>query len=222
MSVSRETRHPATPLPQGPAWEADAAEVAARFAVSRETQQRLSAFAARLLIWNRKINLISRADEPLLWHRHIADALQLAPLIPPHTESLIDLGSGAGFPGLVLAIVTAIPATLIESDQRKAAFLREMARAVGAPVTVLACRIEQARCPPAGLITARALAPLPALLALAAPLLAPGGVCLFPKGQSAEQEIDQARRAWTLRIERHISQIDRSGVILRISEVAHV
>ncbi len=199
MSVSRET-----PLPD----------------VSRETSERLEVFADLLLRWNARINLISRADVPNLRSRHIADSVQLAGLMPTDVQRAIDLGSGAGFPGLVLAIVTGVTFDLVESDQRKAAFLREAIRATGARAQVHAARIEMVKLAPAALVTARALAPLAALLGLAVPLLEKNGVCLFPKGENAEQEIVEAESAWTMRIERHISRTDRSGVILRLSEVA--
>jgi 16S rRNA (guanine527-N7)-methyltransferase len=200
VSVSRET------------WES----------VSRETLARLEVFATLLLRWNSRINLISRSDAPVLWERHIEDSLQLAPLIPPGTARGIDLGSGAGFPGLVLSIATGLPFDLVESDQRKAAFLREAARVTSAPAQIHACRIETARIEPSPLVTARALAPLPKLLALAAPLLAGDGICLFAKSEKADQEIAEASASWTMQIERHISRKDRSGVILRLSGVKRV
>jgi 16S rRNA (guanine527-N7)-methyltransferase len=190
--------------------------------VSRETQERLDTFAALLLRWNARINLVSRADEASLKHRHIDDALQLIPLLPEGAECAIDLGSGAGFPGLVLSIATGISFDLVESDQRKAAFLQEAARITEAPAHVHVCRIEAANVAPAKLITARALAPLSKLLGLAAPFLAEGGLCLFPKSIKAEQEIAEAMAAWTMQVERHISRTDRSGVILCISEVKRV
>ena len=112
--------------------------------VSRETQERLEAFTALLLAWNRTINLIARGDEANVWQRHIVDSLQLIPHIPAQANSAIDLGSGGGLPGLVLAIATGLPFTLIESDQRKCAFLREATRATAAQVTVLCERIERA------------------------------------------------------------------------------
>jgi len=208
MNVSRETLGPEA--------------IAERFGVSRETLVRLRLYGDLLLRWNRAINLISRADEPDLWSRHIADSLQLGPYVPANIADAIDLGSGAGLPGLVLAMATGIHFHLIESDLRKASFLREAARETEAPVTIHACRVEAAAIDPAQLITARALAPLPNLLPLAAPLLAPGGVCLFPKGQSAERELTDTARAWNMRVEKFPSQIDRSGLILRISEVARV
>ena len=172
--------------------------------------------------WNASINLVSRSDTAHLRVRHTEDALQVMGLIPAGTARAIDLGSGAGFPGLVLAIATGIPFDLVEADNRKASFLREAARATLAPATIHASRIETVQLTPAPLITARALAPLPNLLSLAAPLLAEGGICLFPKGENVEREIDQARTAWTLRIEKHISRTDPAGVILRVSEVMRV
>ncbi len=187
--------------------------------VSRETSERLDIFASLLLRWNARINLIARSDEPHLRSRHIADSLQLAALIPANTQRATDLGSGAGFPGLILAIATGVFFDLVESDQRKAAFLREAIRATAAPAQVHAKRIEAVGLAPAALVTARALAPLSTLLALAAPLLDAGGVCLFPKGENAEEELRLAAAAWTMRVERHISRTDRSGVVLRISEV---
>lgn len=183
---------------------------------------RLEAFVDLLQRWNTRINLVSRSDSAVLWERHVEDSLQLAPLIPDGTQRGIDLGSGAGFPGLILCIATGIPFHLIESDQRKAAFLREAARITQAPAQIHACRIETALIQPARVVTARALAPLPKLLALAAPFLATDGVCLFPKSEKADQEMAEASAAWTLQIERHISQTDRSSVILRISGVKRV
>jgi 16S rRNA (guanine527-N7)-methyltransferase len=190
--------------------------------VSRETYSALNAFAALLLRWNRTVNLISRRDEPDLWPRHIADSLQLVPLIPPGTQRGIDLGSGAGFPGLVLSIATRIPFDLIEADLRKAAFLRESARTTGAPATVHPVRAEAATVPPAPLVTARALAPLPDLLTLAAPFLASGGTCLFLKGANAASELTAAAPGWHMRVERLPSQTAPDACILRISDIARV
>jgi 16S rRNA (guanine527-N7)-methyltransferase len=184
--------------------------------VTRETA--LSCFISLLLEWNRRINLVSRSDEPKLYERHITDCLQLAPLIPPGTQRAIDLGSGAGFPGLILAWDTGIHFDLIESDQRKAAFLREVARLLNAPVSVHATRIKLAKLQPAPLITARALAPLPRLLHLTAPLLAPNGVCLFPKGIEVDAELTAATTQWQMNVERFPSRTAPGAVILRITE----
>jgi 16S rRNA (guanine527-N7)-methyltransferase len=172
-----------------------------------------------LLRWQRTINLISPRDVDQVWTRHIADSLQLAALIPPGTNRAIDLGSGAGLPGLVLAIATGIAFDLVEADQRKAAFLREATRITSATATIHATRIETARLAPAPLITARALAPLATLLAWASPLLAPGGICLFPKGRGAEDELTAAAAQWQMHTHRTPSQTDPSATIFRISEI---
>jgi 16S rRNA (guanine527-N7)-methyltransferase len=197
-------------------------EPGGRAGVSRETEARLDAFCELLLAWNRRINLISRHDEPLLRTRHIDDALALIPVLPAAPSHAIDLGSGAGFPGLILAIATGIPFHLVEVDQRKAAFLREATRLTAAPATVHATRIEQASLPPAPLITARALAPLPRLLELATPHLLPAGVCIFPKGRNVAEELTAASRQWHMRVERMPSPLDPESIILRLSEIVRV
>lgn len=184
--------------------------------VSRETLERLHAYAGLLAKWTATINLVAAADRPHLWSRHVEDSLRLLPLIPPGTARGIDLGSGAGLPGLVLAIATGIPFDLVESDRRKAAFLMEAARITGAPVQVHCCRIEAAALQPAPLVTARALAPLPALLVLAAPLLAPGGTALFPKGARAMEELEQARHTWRMDVAQHGAP-GQTGTILAIT-----
>jgi 16S rRNA (guanine527-N7)-methyltransferase len=190
--------------------------------VSRETEERLTAYADLLLRWNRTINLISRRDEPFLWERHIADSIALAPCLPDEDGAAIDLGSGAGLPGLVLAIVTGRHFHLVESDQRKSAFLREAIRATAAPATVHPVRIETLTLPPAPVVTARALAPLDTLLGWATPLLTPNGVCVFPKGRSVEAELTQAAAQWHMRVERVASATDPTATILRISEISRV
>jgi 16S rRNA (guanine(527)-N(7))-methyltransferase RsmG len=182
------------------------------------TEQRLQTFAALLLHWNRRINLIARGDEPSLCERHIRDSAQLAPLLPPDGD-IIDLGSGAGFPGLMVAIATGRHVHLIESDQRKCAFLCAAARATAADVTVHAVRAEAAILPPAAVVTARGFAPLPALLPIAARLLAPDGVALLLKGRSAEEELTAARGKWHMHAERFPSRTSPGATILRISEI---
>jgi 16S rRNA (guanine527-N7)-methyltransferase len=190
--------------------------------VSRETSEALERFSSLLARWNRTVNLVSRRDEPLLWDRHITDSLQLVPLMQPLPACAIDLGSGAGFPGLILALATRVPFDLIEADQRKAAFLREAARVTDAPVRVHATRIEAAGLAPAPLVTARAVAPLSKLLALAAPLLAPGGQCLFLKGASVQSELTHAATQWHMHVERIPSRTAPDASILRISDPSRV
>jgi 16S rRNA (guanine527-N7)-methyltransferase len=187
---------------------------------SRDALAPFAPYLDLLARWNRTINLVGRGDLPRAAERHVADALQLVPLIPPSANRGIDLGSGAGFPGLILAAATGLPFDLIEADQRKAAFLREAARVLAAPARIHAVRIEAARLPPAPLVTARALARLPRLLDLAAPLLAPGGTALFPKGESATAELTAARQRWHMQVEQVPSRTEAGAVILRITEIA--
>jgi 16S rRNA (guanine527-N7)-methyltransferase len=185
--------------------------------VSREALEGLNRLTSLLLRWNSTVNLVARADEPFLWERHISDSLQLVPLIAGEIMRGIDLGSGAGFPGLILALATRIPFDLVEADRRKAAFLREAARVTGAPVQVHAIRAETAELPPAPLITARAVAPLPRLLALAAPLLTPGGVCLFLKGAKVDSELTHAEAEWQMHVDGVPSRTAPGARILRIT-----
>ena len=184
------------------------------------TEERLRRFAALVEKWSAKINLVSKADIPHLWTRHVEDSLALVQHIPPGTETAIDLGTGAGFPGLVLAIATGISFTLIESDKRKAAFLMDAAWELNAPAKVLAVRIEGAKIAPAPLITARALAPLPELLGLASPHLAPGGICLFPKGKNWQIELTAAKALWHMEAEPLPAQAETC--ILKVSHLRHV
>ena len=190
--------------------------------VSRETQTMLERYVELLLQWNRTINLISRKDEAVVWDRHIVDSLALMPLLPPDFTHAVDLGSGGGLPGIVLAICTGKPFHLVESDQRKCAFLREAARALDLRVTVHAARIEAVHLPPAPLITARALAPLTVLLGWSARLLAPGGICVFPKGRSVDEELTAAVSEWHMKVESVTSPTDHAARILRISEIERV
>lgn len=189
--------------------------------MTAELAARLATFKALLLTWNARINLVSPGDAAHLDQRHIADSLQLLPLLLPD-GICADLGSGAGFPGLVLA--AADPGRvwhLVESDRRKAAFLAEAARSMDLrQVCIHASRIEATALPPLAVLTARALAPLDALLGHAARFLAPGGIAIFPKGRSAEAELTEALRGWTLRAERHPSATDATATILRLSEIA--
>ncbi|GBQ63189.1 glucose inhibited division protein B [Ameyamaea chiangmaiensis NBRC 103196] len=187
-------------------------------AVSRETQARLAVFAALLERWNARINLVSPRDVPHLWSRHIDDSLQIVPLVES-ASAITDLGSGGGFPGLIVAIATGIPTTLIESDQRKSTFLREAARETGTSVHVVARRIELADVPPAPVVTARALAPVTQLLAWAVPLLSPGGACVFLKGRQVDAELTDAARDWHMAIDRVPSRTSPDGVILKIRDI---
>ena len=190
--------------------------------VPRETLLALERLSSLLIRWNRTVNLISPGDESQLWDRHIADSLQLVPLVDPFPDRAIDLGSGGGFPGLILALATGVPFDLIEANQRKAAFLREAIRITGAPARVHAVRIESSGLTPAPLITARALAPLPKLLDLVAPLLASDGHCLFLKGANVQAELTHAAAQWHMQVERLPSRTAPGASILRVSNLSRV
>jgi len=188
--------------------------------VSRETLSRLEAYADLLTRWSVRINLVGRDTLADLWRRHILDSAQLHRFIPSAAKNLIDLGSGAGLPGLVLAILGVPGVELVEADSRKAAFLRETARGAEAEVTVRPCRIQAVPPHPVEIVTARACAPLDRLLDLAAPFLAPDSLCLFPKGERFNEELTLARKAWTMNVSVEQSLSDRRGVVLRLQQVA--
>lgn len=188
-----------------------------RFPVSRETRDRLACFEALVRKWQPAVNLVARSTLGEIWQRHILDSAQLWPLLPPGTRTLVDLGSGGGFPGLVLAVLGVPEVHLVESDQRKAAFLREAARCTGVSVKVHATRIEAVAPLSAEVVTARALAPLTDLLGYARRFLGPTGTALFLKGARLEEELTAAARVWDIRSVETIESItDRSGVVVRL------
>jgi 16S rRNA (guanine527-N7)-methyltransferase len=192
------------------------------FPVSRETLARLAAFVTLLEQWSVRINLVGHNTLANAWRRHILDSAQLLPLVPAAAHSLVDLGSGAGFPGLVLAII-GIPqiehVELVEADSRKCAFLREAARVTGARVAIREARIEALTGRPFDVVTARALASLGRLLVLARPFLAADGVCLFLKGAQAAEELTLAGKDWTMSATSIASRSDPRGVILELRHV---
>ncbi|HEU0223061.1 MAG TPA: 16S rRNA (guanine(527)-N(7))-methyltransferase RsmG [Paracoccaceae bacterium] len=197
---------------------------AGAFDVSRETLARLRLYEELLGKWSRSINLVSAASLKAVGHRHFADSAQLLALAPGAARSWIDLGSGAGFPGLVVAILAAeqrpaLALTLVEADARKVAFLRELSRLVQVPVRIEACRAEALPARPHDVVSARALAPLPRLLELAAPFLAGGGVALLPKGAGWRSELTEAQAAWHIAVRAVPSLTDPAAQILCITEV---
>lgn len=188
--------------------------------VSRETFERLTLLVDLLVKWQKTINLIAPATVPEIWRRHVADSLQLIDLAPAAARRWVDLGSGGGFPGLVVAAVLAeregAHVHLVESDTRKAAFLREVIRLAQLPGQVHPARIEKVAPELAAgtqVVSARALAPLPKLLDLAAPFLAAGALGLFLKGKDATRELTEARKGWTLDVELAPSRTDPDGRI---------
>ena len=188
--------------------------------VSRETLARLEAYAELLTRWSARINLVRRDTIADLWRRHILDSAQLRAFVPDRARSMIDLGSGAGLPGLVLAILGVPGVELVEADSRKCAFLREAARISEAPVALYPCRIEAVSPHKVDVVTARACAPLDRLLGLAESFLAPGSECLFLKGERVEEELTLARKRWTMTVSLHQSCSNPRGVVLRLQQVA--
>ena len=211
----------------------DSTAFAAAFSVSRETLARFETYERILIQWQKAVNLVSPASLEHLWHRHFADSAQLARLVPRDAHHLVDLGSGGGFPGLVLAIlmeerrlqtgVRSPRITLVESDQRKGAFLREAARTVGVAVEILSKRIEsretQLTVGAVDVVTARAFAPLDRLLTWAAGLFGPDTVGLFLKGRDVTTEMEDARRVFGFDAELVPSLTDPEG---RIAVVRHL
>ena len=203
-----------------------AAELAERYNVSRESLARLRKYVELLRTWQRRINLIGPATIDTIWERHIHDSLQLLPLLPKGTTAIAELGSGAGIPGLIVAIAANLEAHLYDSNSKKSAFLREAIRMTGANATVHNIRLEalktEAHLPAVQCVLARALAPLPLLLDYAEPFLRTGATGLFHKGQDVELELTEATKYWRLQLSKHQSAVDSRGVILDVKEAARV
>ncbi|MGO1119527.1 16S rRNA (guanine(527)-N(7))-methyltransferase RsmG [Rhodovibrionaceae bacterium A322] len=188
--------------------------------VSRETLEKLKIYDELLLKWSKVINLIGPDTRKETWKRHFLDSAQIFEHLSPKPEGrplvLADLGSGAGFPGLVLAILGAGNVHLIESDQKKISFLREVARRTDTEVTLHAKRIEQVSDLEVDVVTARALAPLDKLLTFARPLLKRDGICLFLKGRAVDEELTPLQKAERMSVSRFESRSDPEGALLRI------
>ena len=199
-------------------------DFAARTGVSRETLARLKAYVGLLEDWNVRHNLVSKASMADVWRRHVWDSAQLVAYVPPSAKTLADLGSGAGFPGLVLAELLRgrVKVSLFESTGKKAEFLRAAAARMGLDVEICNERIETTRHAPVDVVTGRALAPLDKLLAYAQHLAGRRTIFLFLKGQSLASELTQARKSWRMKALQHQSATDPSGVILEVRELEHV
>jgi 16S rRNA (guanine527-N7)-methyltransferase len=204
----------------------EASRVLGTLNVSRESRERIEIYVQLLLTWQKRINLIGSATVETVWERHILDSLQLLPLLPIGSRSIAELGSGAGIPGLIIAIAADLEAQLYESNGKKAAFLREAARQTRTRAHVHMLRLEtlrtQADVPRVDCVVARALAPLPLLLDYAEPFLARGAVGLFHKGQDVDVELTEATKYWKMRVSKHASLCDSRGVILEIHEATRV
>lgn len=195
--------------------------------VSRETQDKLAALLALVSKWNKAINLVSASSLQDGWNRHVLDSAQLVLATDKRAGRWLDIGSGAGFPGLVVSIVLdeinpAVWVTLVESDRRKATFLSEAVRILDLKADVLCGRIEQQAPMNAAIVSARAFAPLSRLLDDAQPHMAEGGVGVFLKGQSHQVEVSTAMKHWMFDCDVIPSRTDDSSVVLRLEKVRHV
>jgi 16S rRNA (guanine527-N7)-methyltransferase len=194
--------------------------------VSRETMERLKTYVATLSQWNSQINLVSPKSLTDVWRRHVWDSAQLLDHISKNAATLVDLGSGAGFPGLVLAIIVAekrpnFRVVLYESIAKKCRFLETVLRSTGIHAEIRNARIEDAPHEPFDVVTARACATLAQLLSYSVPFQSKLTQCLFLKGQSFAAELEEAHRYWTMSVEQHASRSDSSGVILSIRDLRH-
>ncbi len=206
------------PLSQAPLTRA---EFQAASGVSDSVLAGLVIYATLLEKWQRRINLVGRGSLADLWRRHMLDSAQLHGLIPPAAQTIVDMGSGAGFPGMVLAIMGGVRVHLVESNRRKCAFLEAVNRATNAGAVIHNARVESlAGSLAAEVVTARACAPLDRLLGYAEPLLGDGGICLFHKGRKAEEELTESAKKWTLEVNRIESLSDPAGVILRLERIS--
>lgn len=195
--------------------------------VSRETFQALRDLESLVRRWNPAINLVSKNTVPQLWDRHIVDSAQIFSLCPPGARLWVDLGSGGGFPGLVVAILAReqmpdLHVKLVESDLRKSTFLRQAAYSLGLSVTVVTDRIETLAPMGADVLSARALAALPSLVEYAAIHMKADGVAIFPKGARHQEELAEARRSWTFDVDSRPSLSDGEAAILVIRNIHRV
>ncbi|MEC7761112.1 MAG: 16S rRNA (guanine(527)-N(7))-methyltransferase RsmG [Pseudomonadota bacterium] len=192
--------------------------------VSRETEERLETYADLLIKWNRKINLVSQSTIGALWERHFLDSAQLLELAPPQSGTWVDLGTGGGFPGLIIAILAtetapSLRVTCIESDQRKAAFLRTVIRETGADANIVCDRIESAEPANADVVSARALAPLDDLVDFAERHMKKDGTALFLKGEGYRDELDIALENWRFQVDTVPSKTHPDAVILKLGGI---
>ena len=206
-----------------------------KFDVSRETISRLENYVKLLLKWQKAVNLVGNSTLDDIWHRHIADSAQLVNIVnmsdsPVRPSIWLDIGSGGGFPGLVVASMMADKTDmhfhLVESNARKCAFLSEVVRRLSLAVRVHNCRIEQCASIPAlqhlDYVSARALASTERLLELIEPLLHKKLVALFPKGDNVERELEQARKNWQFELVQHQSRSSVQGQVLEMRQIARV
>ena len=191
--------------------------------VSRETLDRVQVYLEVLDAWRERINLIGPGEGRHLWRRHVLDSLQLIELIPGDATKIVDLGSGAGFPGLLIACAMAerpgVNVTLVEKSVRKSQFLQAAIAEGALPARVVNARIEEAQSDRYDLLTARALAPLPKLLGYAHAWLKPSGKALLMKGKDTAAELAEARAGWTFEMSERVSLSSPEGRVLEVSSI---
>jgi 16S rRNA (guanine527-N7)-methyltransferase len=195
--------------------------------ISALATERLQIFVGLLAKWNAAINLVSPASLAEVWTRHVADSAQVLDVAPIRRARWLDMGSGAGFPGIVIALISAdtqspVEMTLVESDKRKAAFLSTVSRETGVPMIIQAARIEAVAPQNADTVSARALAPLVRLCSFAERHLAPHGAALFLKGGHYDAEIAEARRTWSFALDVRRSSTDPAGAVLIMKDIRRV
>lgn len=195
------------------------ADVVRRYGLDSATADRLETYVSMLATWNAKINLVGKSTLADPWRRHIADSLQVGRYIPESKQTVADLGSGAGLPGVILAIAQNRPVTVIEANAKKAAFLTTVSRETSAPVTVMCRRIEDVTAGPFDVITSRALASLTALLDLSESIKSDDTRYIFPKGATTEQELTESLKNWILSYQLYPSDTDDNGQIVVIDRV---
>jgi 16S rRNA (guanine527-N7)-methyltransferase len=195
-----------------------------KYNVSRETIDNLKLFQNMVLEWNKKFNLISKSSEKNIWERHIVDSLQLCQFININQETLYDFGSGAGFPGIVLAIAGKqsfpnLKITLIESVGKKVLFLKEVDKVLDLNLNIINDRIENIKLPKADIISSRAMASLEKLLEYAKPFCSEKTILVFPKGEKWQEEIDKAKENWVFNYKSTQSITNNKGCILSINKI---
>ena len=191
-------------------------EVGKLLNVSRETLRKFEEYLALLEKWQRRINLVANSTMVDVWQRHVLDSAQLIKFYPPNTKKILDVGSGAGFPGLVLAIMGNVEVDLVESDQRKAVFLSTVIRSLGLPAKVHNQRVETLPNLSPDVITARAVAPVSKLMELIENQISLDTVCLFLKGASVQDELTELQTYSTMVTVNHPSLSGANGVILEL------
>ena len=194
-------------------------EFARQTGASPEVMDKLKRYVALLAKWQEKMNLVGKSTMADVWRRHVLDSAQLVPLLDKIEGPIADMGSGAGFPGLVVAIMTNRRVFLIESTTKKCAFLMEAAQETKAPASILNQRVESVTDKKFSIVMARAVAPLAELIGLSLTILRPAGTCFFLKGQGVSGELTEVLKRWNINITRIPSVTDPSGTVLKLEGI---